>query len=143
MERGEWAAPRRARSRTRARLTRGGSTQVDGIKVFSWSGSAALGGFLIDRMSFQVCSGSSPRSPARPTDGTRCQSTFFVTAMIKLAAVVPLFGLWRLVGTNKDLTRAESESRLRLLEGAAEQKAVEEGLDAPLLGKPARSSSRK
>ena len=143
MERGEWAAPRRARSRTRAGLTRGGSTQVDGIKVFSWSGSAALGGFLIDRMSFQVCSGSSPRSPARPTDGTLCQSTFFVTAMIKLAAVVPLFGLWRLVGTNKDLTRAESESRLRLLEGAAEQKAVEEGLDAPLLGKPARSSSRK
>lgn len=63
--------------------------------------------------------------------------------MIKLAAVVPLFGLWRLVGTNKDLTRAESESRLRLLEGAAEQKAAEEGLDAPLLGKPARSSSRK
>ena len=116
----------------------GGSTQVDGIKVFSWSGSAALGGFLIDRMSFQVC--SSPRSPARPTDGTLFQSTFFVTAMIKLAAVVPLFGLWRLVGTNKDLTRAESESRLRLLEGAAEQKAAEEGLDAPLLGKPARSS---
>ena len=141
MERGEWAALRRARSRTRARLTRGGSTQVDGIKVFSWSGSAALGGFLIDRMSFQVC--SSPRSPARPTDGTLFQSTFFVTAMIKLAAVVPLFGLWRLVGTNKDLTRAESESRLRLLEGAAEQKAAEEGLDAPLLGKPARSSSRK
>ena len=141
MERGEWAAPRRARSPTRARLTRGGSTQVDGIKVFSWSGSAALGGFLIDRMSFQVC--SSPRSPARPTDGTLFQSTFFVTAMIKLAAVVPLFGLWRLVGTNKDLTRAESESRLRLLEGAAEQKAAEEGLDAPLLGKPARSSSRK
>lgn len=143
MERGEWAARRRARSRTRARLTRGGSTQVDGIKVFSWSGSAALGGFLIDRMSFQVCSSSSPRSPARRTDGTLFQSTFFVTAMIKLAAVVPLFGLWRLVGTNKDLTRAESESRLRLLEGDAEQKAAEEGLDAPLLGKPARSSSRK
>ena len=97
----------------------GGSTQVDGIKVFSWSGSAALGGFLIDRMSFQVC--SSPRSPARPTDGTLFQSTFFVTAMIKLAAVVPLFGLWRLVGTNKDLTRAESESRLRLLEDATEE----------------------
>ena len=96
-----------------------GSTQVDGIKVFSWSGSAALGGFLIDRMSFQVR--SSPRSPARPTDGTLFQSTFFVTAMIKLAAVVPLFGLWRLVGTNKDLTRAESESRLRLLEDATEE----------------------
>ena len=39
-----------------------GSTQVDGIKVFSWSGSAALGGFLIDRMSFQVR--SSPPVPS-------------------------------------------------------------------------------
>lgn len=52
---------------------RGKVNAVDSIRTFSWSGSAAAGGWLIERYGFQ--------------------HTFLITAGIKLAAFLPLFPL--------------------------------------------------
>jgi hypothetical protein len=52
---------------------RGRVSAVDSIRAFSWSGSAALGGVLVQRLGFQA--------------------TFRITAAIKLAAALPLLPL--------------------------------------------------
>lgn len=56
--------PRRHRAKVNA---------IDSIRTFSWSGSAALGGILVEKLGFG--------------------GTFIVTACVKLAAVIPLFFL--------------------------------------------------
>ncbi len=63
----EFVAPRH-----RARVN-----AVDSIRNFSWSGSAALGGLLVERLGFET--------------------TFLVTAGVKVVAVLPLFVLIRYV----------------------------------------------
>ena len=55
------------------RRHRGKVNAVDSIRTFSWSGSAAAGGWLISRYGFQT--------------------TFLITAGIKLGAFLPLFAL--------------------------------------------------
>ena len=52
---------------------RGKANAADSIRTFSWSGSAALGGWLVERLGFQ--------------------GTFLVTAGVKAAAYVPLIAL--------------------------------------------------
>lgn len=56
---------------------RGKVNAVDSVKMFSWSGSAALGGILVERLGFE--------------------GTFLVTAAIKLTAILPLLGVLRYV----------------------------------------------
>lgn len=55
------------------RQHRGKVNAIDSIRTFSWSGSAAAGGWLIEKYGFQA--------------------TFLITACIKLLAFLPLFPL--------------------------------------------------
>ncbi len=77
------------------RRHRGKVNAVDGVRSFSWSGSAALGGFLIERFGFQP--------------------TFLITAAIKTAAFLPLLLLLRYVPDGVGVPGAARAARLAAL----------------------------
>ncbi len=75
------------------RHLRGRVNAVDSVRTFSWSGSAALGGFLIQRYGFQ--------------------RTFLITAAIKAAAFAPLFVLLAYVPDGVCLPAGKRAARLQ------------------------------
>lgn len=75
------------------RHLRGRVNAVDSVRSFSWSGSAALGGFLIQRYGFQ--------------------RTFLITAAIKAAAFAPLIVLLAYVPDGICLPTGARVARLR------------------------------
>lgn len=75
------------------RHLRGRVNAVDSVRSFSWSGSAALGGFLIQRYGFQT--------------------TFLITAAIKAAAFAPLIVLLAYVPDGMCLPAGARAARLR------------------------------
>lgn len=75
------------------RRHRGKVNAVDSVRTFSWSGSAALGGFLIERFGFQ--------------------RTFLITAGIKLLAFLPLFPLLAFVPDGLCIPAGTRAERLR------------------------------
>lgn len=92
------------------RQYRGKVNAVDSIRTFSWSGSAALGGFLIERIGFR--------------------RTFLVTAGIKTAVLVPLFFLLAYVPDGVCVSRlARLERQQRAAAGCGEH----DNLRQPLL----------
>ncbi|EFN59526.1 hypothetical protein CHLNCDRAFT_138179 [Chlorella variabilis] len=89
------------------RRHRGKVNAVDSVRSFSWSGSAALGGFLIERIGFR--------------------RTFLVTAAIKTAAFVPLLLLLAYVPDGICLpagTRLVRMQRLQRWQGTMASAAV-------------------
>lgn len=105
------------------RRHRGKVNAIDSVRTFSWSGSAALGGMLIERYGFQT--------------------TFLITAAIKTAAFVPLLALLAYVPDGLCLPVGSHHWRLRRrqqwqrVEAAAESGSgdggQEDGLTQPLL----------
>ena len=103
------------------RRHRGKVNAVDSVRTFSWSGSAALGGFLVERLGFQA--------------------TFLVTAGLKAAALAPLLPLLAHVpdGACVGGDRAARLARQRAWhergprKGAAQQGGGPGGLRQPLL----------
>ena len=87
----DWV-PRRLRGRVAA---------VDSVRSFSWSGSAALGGFLIQRYGFQ--------------------RTFLITAAIKAAAFAPLLVLLAFVPDGICVPAGARAARLRLQQRARQE----------------------
>jgi hypothetical protein len=75
------------------RQHRGKVNAIDSVRTFSWSGSAALGGLLIERYGFQT--------------------TFLITAAIKTAAFVPLVALLAYVPDGLCLPAGCRHGRLR------------------------------
>ena len=75
------------------RRHRGKVNAIDSVRTFSWSGSAALGGLLIERYGFQT--------------------TFLITAAIKTAAFVPLLALLAYVPDGLCLPAGSRHRRLR------------------------------
>jgi hypothetical protein len=75
------------------RQHRGKVNAIDSVRTFSWSGSAALGGLLIERYGFQT--------------------TFLITAAIKTAAFVPLVALLAYVPDGLCLPAGSRYRRLR------------------------------
>lgn len=90
------------------RRHRGKVNGLDSIRSFSWSGSAALGGFLIERFGFR--------------------HTFVATAIIKGAAFLPLFPLLAFVPDGMCLPPGSRVARLQRM-----QRAHQDGASAAVL----------
>ncbi|PRW58602.1 MFS general substrate transporter [Chlorella sorokiniana] len=111
----DWV-PRRLRGRVNA---------VDSVRSFSWSGSAALGGFLIQRYGFQT--------------------TFLITAAIKAAAFAPLIVLLAYVPDGVCLPAGARAARLQRQQHAVigvRSVAVTNSLSSNIVSKAARSEKR-
>jgi MFS family permease len=85
------------------RRHRGKVNGLDSIRTFSWSGSAAVGGFLIERIGFR--------------------HTFLVTACIKAAAFLPLFPLLAYVPDGICLPPGSRAARLERMQRTHEEAA--------------------
>lgn len=82
-----------------AKRHRGKVNAIDSVRTFSWSGSAALGGFLIEKYGFE--------------------GTFMITAMVKIVSFVPLIFLLRFVsdgiGAENRISLANSSTSTQYL----------------------------
>lgn len=89
--------------------TRGRWNALEGINRMAWTGSAVLGGFLIDLYSYQIC--------------------FIITAIIYAIATLPLILIWPLVKLEKAKSKSTEVEMESLLQNESNQQNNQEKVD--------------